>query len=40
MLKGTMPNDASLCDLLSDWIPDASLRPRVLVHNPARLYGF
>ena len=39
-LKGTMPNDASLCDLLSDWIPDPSLRPRVLVHNPARLYGF
>ena len=40
MLKGTMPNDAALCDLLSDWIPDASLRSRVLVHNPARLYGF
>ncbi|MDH3261983.1 MAG: amidohydrolase family protein [Acidimicrobiia bacterium] len=40
MLKGTMPNDASLCDLLSDWIPDESLRTRVLVHNPARLYRF
>lgn len=40
MLKGTMPNDASLCDLLSDWVPDTSLRSRVLVHNPARLYGF
>jgi 2-pyrone-4,6-dicarboxylate lactonase len=40
MLKGSMPNDASLCDLLSEWIPDASLRSRVLVHNPARLYRF
>lgn len=40
MLKGSMPNDASLCDRLSEWIPDASLRSRVLVHNPARLYRF
>jgi 2-pyrone-4,6-dicarboxylate lactonase len=40
MLKGTMPNDASLCDLLSAWIPDAGLRSRVLVRNPARLYRF
>ena len=40
MLKGTMPNDASLCELLSDWIPNASLRSRVLVDNPACLYRF
>jgi predicted TIM-barrel fold metal-dependent hydrolase len=37
---GTMPNDADLCDLLSDWIPDAATRQRILVDNPARLYGF
>jgi predicted TIM-barrel fold metal-dependent hydrolase len=40
MLKGTMPNDGALCDLLSTWIPDSSLRSRVLAHNPARLYRF
>lgn len=40
MLKGSMPNDGALADLLSTWIPDSSLRSRVLVHNPARLYRF
>ncbi|HXF66067.1 MAG TPA: amidohydrolase family protein [Burkholderiales bacterium] len=40
MLKGTMPNDGDLADLLSDWIPDAALRERVLVRNPERLYRF
>ncbi|OFW25742.1 MAG: GntR family transcriptional regulator [Acidobacteria bacterium RIFCSPLOWO2_02_FULL_65_29] len=40
MAKGAMPNDGDLCDLLSEWIPDARLREQVLVHNPARLYGF
>ncbi len=40
MLKGKMPNDGELADLLSDWIPDARLREQVLVRNPARLYGF
>jgi 2-pyrone-4,6-dicarboxylate lactonase len=40
MLKGTMPNDGELCDLLVDWIPGAALRKQVLVDNPARLYGF
>jgi 2-pyrone-4,6-dicarboxylate lactonase len=40
MLKGTMPNDGDLADLLSDWVPDAALRRQVLVDNPARLYGF
>ena len=36
----TMPNDGDLVDLVADWLPDAALRERVLVHNPARLYGF
>jgi predicted TIM-barrel fold metal-dependent hydrolase len=40
MLKSAMPNDGDLCDLLSDWVPDAALRQQVLVDNPARLYGF
>lgn len=40
MLKGQMPNDAALCDLLSDWLPDLHVRHGALVDNPARLYGF
>ena len=40
MVKGAMPNDGDLCDLLGDWIPDAATRQQVLVDNPARLYGF
>jgi len=35
-----MPNDGAIADLLFDWIPDASLRGRVLRENPAALYGF
>jgi D-galactarolactone isomerase len=34
------PDDAALFDLLSDWAPDAATRQRILVDNPARLYGF
>jgi D-galactarolactone isomerase len=34
------PDDAKLLDLLSEWLPDESTRSRVLVDNPARLYGF
>lgn len=40
MLKGRMPNDGELADVLSDWIPDQALRQQVLVRNPERLYGF
>jgi 2-pyrone-4,6-dicarboxylate lactonase len=40
MVKGAMPNDGDLADLLLDWVPDADLRRGVLVDNPARLYGF
>ncbi len=35
-----MPNDGDLADLLALWVPDADTRRRVLVDNPARLYGF
>jgi predicted TIM-barrel fold metal-dependent hydrolase len=34
------PDDAVLFDLLSDWAPDAPTRQRILVDNPATLYGF
>jgi 2-pyrone-4,6-dicarboxylate lactonase len=40
MLKGVMPNDADLADLLADWMPGAALREQVLVKNPEKLYGF
>ena len=39
-LTKKMPNDGDLADLLSEWIPDAETRTRVLIDNPARLYGF
>jgi predicted TIM-barrel fold metal-dependent hydrolase len=38
--KGFMPNDADLLDLLALWAPDEALRRRILVDNPAELYGF
>jgi predicted TIM-barrel fold metal-dependent hydrolase len=38
--KGKMPNTTDLLDLLGEWAPDANLRKRILVDNPAVLYGF
>jgi len=40
MVKGAMPNDGDLADCLAAWAPDEKLREQVLVHNPARLYGY
>ncbi|MXP66071.1 GntR family transcriptional regulator [Roseomonas sp. M0104] len=37
---GAMPNVGDLLDLLADWAPDEAVRHRILVENPARLYGF
>ena len=37
---GQMPNDADLLDLLLDWVPDEQTRHRILVDNPAALFGF
>jgi D-galactarolactone isomerase len=34
------PDDAVLFDLIADWVPDDIDRRRVLVDNPATLYGF
>jgi predicted TIM-barrel fold metal-dependent hydrolase len=35
-----MPNDAELVELLYRYLPDDEARRKVLVDNPARLYGF
>lgn len=34
------PDDALLLDLLAEWVPNEVIRNRILVNNPARLYGF
>jgi D-galactarolactone isomerase len=34
------PDDAVLLDMLLDWVPDEADRHKVLVDNPARLYGY
>ncbi len=34
------PDDSELFDLLYDWTQHPNIAERVLVHNPARLYGF
>ena len=38
--RGTKPDDALLLDLLADWAPDEKTRRRILVENPAELFGF
>lgn len=40
VMRLPMPNDGALLDMLADWVPDAAQRARILVDNPARLYGF
>ena len=35
-----MVNDGDLMDLLAEWVPDDDARNRVLVENPARVFGF
>lgn len=34
------PDDGDLIDLFCDWFPNAAVRKRILVANPAQLYGF
>ncbi len=34
------PKNAAMLDLLLDWAPGEATRNRILVDNPARLYGF
>ena len=35
-----MPNDADLVDIIPKMIPDSGLQQKVLVENPAKLFGF
>ncbi|MBI3505482.1 MAG: amidohydrolase family protein [Proteobacteria bacterium] len=35
-----LPDDATLLDVLLDWIPDATARTLALTVNPAAVYGF
>lgn len=35
-----MPNDGDLVDLLAAYAPDEAMRKRILVDNPATLFGF
>jgi 2-pyrone-4,6-dicarboxylate lactonase len=38
--KVAMPNDGAMFDQFADWVPDDAMRRRILVDNPAILYGF
>jgi 2-pyrone-4,6-dicarboxylate lactonase len=40
VLSGPMPDDGQLVDLIAEFVPDPTTRHKVLVDNPARLYGF
>jgi predicted TIM-barrel fold metal-dependent hydrolase len=35
-----MMHTGGLLDLVARWAPDEAVRHRILVDNPARLYGF
>lgn len=37
---GAMPDDAELLSLVGRWAPDTTSRQKILVDNPAKLYGF
>ena len=37
---GHTPNDGDLVDLLAEFAPDNAIRQKILVDNPAKLYGF
>lgn len=38
--RQSKPDDAAIFDLIAEWAPDEALRQRLLVDNPAELYGF
>ncbi len=40
MMEGEMPNTGTLVEQLAVWVPDAAMRAKILVENPARLYRF
>lgn len=39
-MQGPAPEAGTLLEQLFDWVPDETSRHRILVDNPARLYGF
>ncbi len=39
-IRKPMPNDGDLLDQILEWAPDESTRKKILVDNPASLYGF
>ena len=39
-LRPNVPDDLELLGLLLDWAPDEGTREKILVDNPAELYGF
>jgi predicted TIM-barrel fold metal-dependent hydrolase len=39
-LEGHMPDDGELMDQLGTWVDDAATLAKILVANPAKLYGF
>jgi predicted TIM-barrel fold metal-dependent hydrolase len=39
-IEGEMPDAGRLFELFCAWTPDAATRERILVANPAKLYGF
>ncbi len=38
--RNPLPSNVQLLSLLDEWAPDADVRQKILVDNPARLYGF
>jgi len=38
--ESVKPDDAHLANFLKRWMPEKSIRKRVMVQNPAKLYGF
>lgn len=38
--RDPMPDDLAMLDLLGEWAPDTQVRRKILVDNPAQLYGF
>jgi hypothetical protein len=40
VIEGEMPDAGHLFELFQMWTPDPATQHRILVANPARLYGF
>jgi 2-pyrone-4,6-dicarboxylate lactonase len=38
--RAAMPDDGDLANQFCEWVPDEVQRTKILVTNPARLYGF